>query len=188
MTHVEFDTHIVSQRDYIFNVINRKVKFDSALAEDLTQKTLIKAYIYFSKYEIRTATYKTLLFRIADCMVIDHYKKNKFENNIVNFTNLSLDLNPEDFLSQDDFSKEYVDNSHLNDIIESSIEELKKNNYQLYKVFIEAIDEKEYSEISNSENIPINTVKTRVFRSRKFLQKYLESKNISIDTLMEKNI
>ena len=187
MTDFEFDNLIGSQRDFVFNVIHRKVKFDTALAEDLTQKALIKAYLYFKKYKIRTATYKTLLYRIAECMVLDYYKKNKVGNASINFSSMDQIDSLDEMLKVNDFSQEYIDNSFIYDIIKSSIEELKNKNYLLYKIFIEAIDNKEYSDIAKSENIPLNTVKTRVFRARKFLQKYLESKNISLDTLMEIN-
>ena len=50
-----------------------------------------------------------------------------------------------------------------------------------FEILMDAIEGKDYNSISIDRNIPENTVKTRVFRARKFLQKYMEVKDLSLD-------
>lgn len=186
MTNLEFENKIEPLRSYIYSVICKKVKYDGFLAEDLTQKTFIKAFVYFKNHPIRDASYKTLLFKIVDHVVIDHYKKTKT-------LNLILDMKPDceekeyEYIIENDFSSSLVDNLFEKDIIKESLEELKKQNHQIYETLIDAIDDIPYNDIALKNNIPLNTVKTRVHRARKFLQKYLELKNINFETLSVKD-
>ena len=182
MTNLEYETKIAPLRGYVYSIIYRKVKNDASLAEDLTQKTLIKAFKYFQNSPIRNATYKTLLNKISNHVIIDYYGKYKHLN-LLNDLAPELDENESCIFEEADFSSNHIDKMVTNDIINTSLEELKKHNYQLFETFIDAIDDVPYFDIAQKNNIPENTVKTRVFRARQFLKKYLESKNICLESL-----
>lgn len=180
MTNSEFDSKVAIWREYIYKSILFKVRFNGNLADDLTQQTFIKAYNYLKSNRINSGAYKSWLYSIAMRVIIDDFRKN---NNIDIVDCKSFhdneDLHDEYFL-EEDFSNKLVDNIISKDIIYSSLEELKKQNNLSYDILLDVVDNLEYSEIAQKNNMPINTVKTKVFRARKFLNDYLKKKNLSV--------
>lgn len=185
MTNTEFDKYIEPHRNYIRSYIYSKVKKNNSLAEDLTQRTLIKAFIYFKNHTLIKSSCEPLLFKIANHVIIDYYHKDKQLKNSILMSEFETDFDTENYFQQKDFSDTLVDNYISQDIINMCLEALKTKNFKLYKVFIDAIDDMKYGDIAEKQSIPENTVKTRVFRARKFIQDYLSEKNISVNNLTE---
>lgn len=185
MTNTEFDKNIEPHRNYIRSYINLKVKKNNSLAEDLTQRTFLKAFIYFKNHTLIKSSCESLLFKIANHVIIDYYRKDKQLKNSTLMSEFDPDFDIENYYQQKDFSDELVDNYVSQDIIDMCLEQLKTKNFKLYKVFIDAIDDMKYCDIAEKQSIPENTAKTRVFRARKYIQNYLSEKNISVNNLTE---
>lgn len=66
-----YDLHSTSILGFILFMVN-----DYQQAEDLTQETFVKAYIYFDTYK-RQSSEKTWLFSIAHNVTIDYLRKRK---------------------------------------------------------------------------------------------------------------
>ena len=189
MTIDEFDKKITVLREPLYKFILTKCKFNEPLAEDIVQITLIKAFKFLSKNEIRSDTFKSWLFTIATNNLMSYYRqkedKNLFYEDFAIADHNNDILECFDKFCDNNFENNLVDKMILEDIISNGFEELKVNKPDTFEILMDAIEGKDYNSISIERNIPENTVKTRVFRARKFLQKYMETKNLSLDMVSQ---
>ncbi|MDR0969055.1 MAG: sigma-70 family RNA polymerase sigma factor [Lentimicrobiaceae bacterium] len=148
-------------------------------AEDLTIEAFGKAFKNLSNYTTEYA-FSTWLYRIATNNCIDFIRKSKRipiadqmdlldenRNNIVENMS-SEELTPE----EDIINKQKI--NRMRQLVES----LKPH----YRTLIEMryFDELSYEEIAEQLNIPLGTVKARLFRARDLLYNILKTKQESI--------
>ncbi len=154
----------------IFHIVFKIVR-DKETAADLVQETFMKAFSSLATYR---AEYKfsTWLYRIGANCAIDHLRKQKIRT-------LSLDAPTE--TADGTIEMEVPDDSYnperdllererkisINDAIDSLPEK-----YRMVIVYRHK-DNKSYEEIAEALNIPIGTVKARIFRARELLKKKL---------------
>ena len=139
-------------------------------AEDLTIDAFGKAFKHLSQYSTQYA-FSTWLFKIASNNAIDFIRRNKEHKNVLSL-NKSIDtdggeelaalikgtgLNPEESVIR----KQNIDR------IRVIIEKLKPNYREIVELFY--IEELSNEEIAKRVNLPVNTVKTRLFRARDLL-------------------
>ncbi len=138
-------------------------------AVELAQETFIKLYSSLDKYDPKFK-FSTWLFTIAKNKTIDFLRSNKYENNF------------------DDSRK--IKPNRFSDITKNPEEELLKNEF--YEKVILIIDElpieyKEvitlrylnnfsYNEISEITDLPLGTVKNRIFRAKILIREIFEKK------------
>jgi RNA polymerase sigma-70 factor, ECF subfamily len=153
-------------------------------ADDLVQDTYVRAFQYFDKFEGGTNA-RAWLFRILTNLFINTYRKKNREPD-----NLSLDDSEEFFLYNrlantesnnaqvkspevDVFRR--LDAETVNKAIESLPDDYRET------VILADINEFSYQEIADMLDIPIGTVRSRLFRGRRLVQKAtweaLEEKN-----------
>lgn len=189
MTVAEFDRNISIYREPLYKFILVKCKFNETLAEDIVQITFIKAFKFLSKQDIRSETFKSWLYTIATNCLMTYYRS-KNNNNYL-YGDFSVNESEDGYLEcfdefkTENFDDNLIDKLILEDIITNGFEELKNSRPDMYEVFMEALDGKDYNSIALDHNIPENTVKTKIFRARKFLQKYLEKKNFTLDLVSQ---
>lgn len=139
-------------------------------AEDLTIEAFAKAFKYLSQYSTNYA-FSTWLFKIASNNAIDFLRRNKEHKGLASLNRsygeeggeeLSAfikgsGLNPEETIIR----KQNIER------IRFIIEKLKPN----YRIIVEMfyIQELSIEEIAKKVDLPISTVKTRLFRARDFL-------------------
>ncbi len=157
-------------RPAIFHIIFKIVRDQEATA-DLVQETFMKAFASLATYR---AEYKfsTWLYRIGANCAIDYLRKKKIKT-------LSLDTPAETADGQIEI--EVPDNSYNpeRDLEERekriSINEAINSLPEKYRVVIvyRHKDNKSYEEIAEVLDIPLGTVKARIFRARELLKKKL---------------
>ncbi len=157
-------------RPAIFHIIFKIVRDQEATA-DLVQETFMKAFASLATYR---AEYKfsTWLYRIGANCAIDFLRKRKIKT-------LSLDAPAETADGQIEI--EVPDNSYNpeRDLEERekrvSINEAINSLPEKYRIVIvyRHKDNKSYEEIAEVLNIPLGTVKARIFRARELLKKKL---------------
>ena len=163
---------ICSYREYLISYLYKK--FSKARKEDIedaVQNTLIKAIRFQDKWH-RDCSLKTWLSVIAVNMYVDSFRKryNKYESLI----NSSEELYLFEKVSIDDFSETLCDSEHQNDFIKELFSDFK-DNIHIQAFCSNVIDDIDYKDIAIQQNIPIGTVKSRIFRAKKLLQeKYRE--------------
>jgi len=163
---------ICSYREYLLNHLGKK--FPKARKEDIedaVQNAIIKAVRFSDKWKGESSL-KTWLSVIAVNMYIDTFRKTYVKNEYV--FDSSEDLFLFDKISIDDFSETLCDIDYQNKLFKELFCGLDDNfSIQLFKHNI--IDDIVYKDIAIKYNIPIGTVKSRIFRAKKLLQeKYRE--------------
>ena len=158
----------------IFNLVYKMVK-NREEAEDLVQETFVKAFGALPTFDEQFA-FSTWLFKIASNNCIDYLRKKKLKT-------FSIDKPSE---SKEGEIKQSFEDEKSPDPEVCAIEKEKKS---LIEVAIESLpakyrdaiilrhkEDKSYEEIAEILELPIGTVKARIFRAREKLKQYLKKK------------
>jgi len=168
-----YDQLTLMYKDVVFSIVYRMVR-NKQEAEDLTQEAFIKAYNSLHSFNEEYA-FSTWLFKIATNNCIDFFRKRKlktysmeetirYKDDEIRHEYASPDPNVEHDLVADERSK----------ILREAIEELPEK----YRIVIVLRHQKEYSyeQIAEDLDLPLGTVKARIFRAREMLNKLLRGK------------
>ncbi len=162
---------LTKYRGAIYSLVFKMIK-NKEEAEDLVQETFIKAFSALASFNDEYA-FSTWLFKIASNNCIDFLRKKRLKM-------LSIDKPVQ---SKDGaMPKEYPDpirnpemqliETEKSSIIDVAIDNLPKK-YRI-AIIMRHKEEKSYEEIAEALNIPLGTVKARIFRAREKLKKYLK--------------
>lgn len=143
-----------------------KLTKDSHMAEDLFQDTAFLAFKNQDKFQMGT-NLKAWLSTIMKNTFINQYRKRK-RHGIV------FDDSPENFLlnSGNQIEMNAGETNVTLEEIDVLVESLSKN---LKKPFQMATEGFKYEEIAQTMDLPLGTVKSRIFMARKALQKQMKS-------------
>jgi RNA polymerase sigma factor (sigma-70 family) len=158
-----FETEFIPQLDALYAFAFNLTKNESD-AEDLVQDTYLKAFRFIKSYEVGTNP-KAWLFRILKNSFINKYRSQQKKP-------VSTEI-PEDIPTNGNFSFENL----LGDEVTKAMDQLPRD----YKTVLLLCDVEDFSyeEIAEILEIPLGTVRSRIFRARntlkKKLKKYAES-------------
>lgn len=162
MTTLQFYNNIEELDTHLFN-FSYKLTANLDDAKDLLQETKYKAIKYKNKYSLNT-NFKAWLFTIMKNTFINNYKKakktlNVFEDKELDYLKISDESNT---------AYSYINHKELMSIV-NQLDDIYKTP------FIKFVDGFKYDEIADELNIPIGTVKSRIFLARKKLQEVLSN-------------
>ncbi len=167
-----FESEALVHTDALFRTALRMTK-NSSDAEDLVQETLLKAYKSFDRFEAGTNA-KAWLFKIMTNTFINSYRSKQKESISVSFDDVD-----DNFLHSQltgpaantgDPEKDFF-NKILDKDVEEAIEKLPEEfRVVVVLAFYEGFA---YQEIADVLGIQVGTVKSRLHRGRKILQKLL---------------
>jgi RNA polymerase sigma-70 factor (ECF subfamily) len=161
------ELQICSYREFLYNYLFKK--FPRARREDVedaVQNTLVKAVRFADKWQ-GGSTLKTWLTVIAVNMYLDTFRKTYSKNEYL--LGSSEDMFVFDKISTEDFSETLCENNYLTVLVEELLSGFEDNvHVQAFNLNI--VDDIDYKDIAIQQNIPIGTVKSRVFRAKKLLQ------------------
>lgn len=163
MTAIEFTHQVASLRSTLYS-FTRRFTTDRDECLDLVQDTMLKALTYKDKFREDT-NLKGWLFTIMRNTFINNYRKNQRARTSHDDTKELYFLNVEDThtFNGPDTNYEYQDMwKHINSLRDELLVPFKMHTSG-YK----------YHEISEHLNIPIGTVKNRIFHARKEIQQKL---------------
>lgn len=162
MSTVEFNNTLTSMESYLLAFAMNYTK-NLEDAKDLTQETMLKAIRYKDYYKPKT-NFKAWIFTIMKNTFINQYRRKKRSNTIFdNSTDLYLLNNSTE---NRDSPYNYMADGEVNKKLDTLSEEYKKPfelHYAGYK----------YKEIAEQLDIPLGTVKSRIFIARKKLMELL---------------
>lgn len=158
-------------KDAVYGIIYRMVR-NKQEAEDLTQEAFIKAYNSINSFNEDYA-FSTWLFKIATNNCIDFFRKRKLKTYSMDQTIKYKD---------DEIHQEYADEDPTAENILLADEKSKMIHQAIlslpekYKtaIVLRHHDEKSYEEIAQILDLPLGTVKARIFRAREMLKKSLK--------------
>lgn len=159
MTTIEFNTRISQIKDSLENYSLSLTK-NKEDAEDLLQDTYLKALTNKTKFDPST-NIKTWTYVIMKNTFINNYRKAKRQKTIIDNTNDYYHINTSYAKSSGGPDSEYEKQEIMQKIaeIDSDQDSVFMLNLQGYK----------YKEIAEKTNIPIGTVKSRIFTTRRKL-------------------
>ena len=173
----EFEDIAMEHIDSLYSMAIRLV-FNKEEAEDLVQETYLKAYRFFDTFQKGT-NIKAWLFKILRNTFINKYRK---------MVNLPSEIFYEDVESvnsnlsykQENDSAELTDTletkyNDLGNLMEDDVKHAIDSLPIEYKeaILLSDVEELSYNDIAEITNVPIGTVKSRLNRGRKLLQKSL---------------
>lgn len=173
----EFEEIAMGYVDSLYNMALRLV-FNKEEAEDLVQETYLKAYRFFNTFQKGT-NIKAWLFKILRNTFINKYRKKIsmpseiFHEDLdaVN-TNLAYEQENKALEEIDTLEGKYSD---LSGIMEDDVKQAVDSLPIEYReaILFSDVEEMSYKDIAEITNVPIGTVKSRLNRGRKLLQKSL---------------
>jgi len=159
---------ICSQREFLTSYLNKK--FPSARKEDIedaVQNAIIKAIRFSDKWH-GGSSLKTWLSVIAFNMYTDTFRKSYVKNEyVLNSSEQSFIF---DKISVDDFSETICESDFRGKLVKELFSGFE-DNVHIQAFNLNVVDDIDYKDIAIQQNIPIGTVKSRVFRGKKLLQK-----------------
>lgn len=161
MTTIEFNSLLIQQKDILKGfALNLTRNKEDAL--DLVQETILKALTYRDKFANKT-NFKAWLMTIMKNTFINSYRRNVMGTNIKGEIKITT-------------SKSYnqIDSYINTKDLKIAIDKLKDEYKIPFERFVEGF---KYHEIAEELQLPIGTVKSRIFIARNKLASYLKEKN-----------
>lgn len=159
--------NICSHRNYLENFLKRRYpNARNSDIEDAVQNALINAIRKQDQWE-RNCSLKTWLCTIANNMYVNTFRglRGKKETIISkNEMNFLFDESP-----IDDFSDSICDRDYSSKLFNYILKDTSNNQY-VKSFILFNVNELSYDEIAKQQDIPIGTVKSRIFKARKLLQ------------------
>jgi len=168
-----YDKLVVQYRDVVYAIVYRMVR-NKQEAEDLTQEAFIKAHKSIGSFNEDYA-FSTWLFKIATNNCIDFFRKRKLKTYSMDETIKYKEGEIKQEYADPDPDVEYeIVANERTQIIRNAIDELPEK----YRIVIELRHQKEhsYEQISEDLELPLGTIKARIFRAREMLNKSLRGK------------
>lgn len=147
-------------------------------AEDLLQDTYLRAYRFFYQYQPGTNA-KAWLFRIMNTVFLNDYRKKARQGETVSYDGLEdfylynrlvEDLSGSDHPEIENPEKAVLEQLDI-EMIQRAIDALPIEFRET--VALATLEEMSYQEIADTLSIPVGTVRSRLSRGRKLLQKAL---------------
>ena len=166
-----FEEEFLPQIDALYNFAYH-LTYSEEDANDLVQEAYMKAYRFINNYEVGTNA-KAWLFRILKNAFINDYRKKNKQPTKVDYEEIVNFHNEEDtnFSSYDDLRTEMFDKM-MGDEVTIAINSLPVDFRTV--ILLCDIEGFTYEEISKIINVPIGTVRSRLFRSRNMLKEKLK--------------
>lgn len=162
MSTIEFNQLLVVNAKYLKGFAYNFTR-NVEEAEDLLQDTMLKALRYKDHFQDGT-NFKGWLFTIMRNIFINNYKRKKLQNTITDSTTNQF------YLNYGKVSEDTVSSRINEKDITKAIDGL---SYEFRKPFQMFMDGHHYDEIATEMNIPMGTVKSRIFHARKRLMSEL---------------
>jgi RNA polymerase sigma factor (sigma-70 family) len=163
MTQVQFNNALLSLSDKL-HYYALSLTSDSERANDLLQETFLKALTYREKFAQNT-NFKAWIYTIMKNTFINDYRRNVKTKN-------TFEGSTSDYLITSTRDKVYPgpDSIFSSQEINRSIQMLEDEYRIPFTMFLEGY---KYKEIADELNLPLGTVKSRIFFTRKKLEKVL---------------
>lgn len=164
MTQIQFNNALVELKDNL-QYYAVSLTSDQQNAEDLLQETMLKALKYRHKFR-KDTNFKAWMFTIMRNTFINTYRKNVRKREVFDSSGNDLHL-----LFSKDHKNPAPDSSYRVKQIRAKIDGLEDDYRIPFKMFLNGY---KYKEIAEKLDLPLGTVKSRIFFSRRKLEQDLK--------------
>jgi RNA polymerase sigma-70 factor (ECF subfamily) len=166
-----FEMIVQRYKQPLLNYIGRMVG-ERELALDFTQDVFIKTYASLHTYRPQHK-FSTWLFKIASNLTIDYWRKKKIDAYSLDQTRADEDDRPSIQIPSKDIS--VVEKFELSEIRERIEKAMQKIPPSLRELFVwRHINEFSYEEIAEIKELPVGTIKNKVFQAKELIRKKME--------------
>ena len=137
-------------------------------AEDICQRSFEKAFMNIDRYNSHYA-FSTWLYNIAQNEAIDHLRRSRAS---INSVPISEERDALDVVAASTPEEEFIIDQAVRELI-SGIQNLPDSYRQVAE--LRFIKDYAYEDIARELALPLGTVKTRISRARKLLEKMVEN-------------
>ena len=163
MTQVQFNTALLNLKSKL-HYYALSLTADREKADDLLQETMLKALTYRDKY-IPNTNFKAWIYTIMKNTFINDYRRSVKTRNTFDKSGNDLHL-----MFTKDEGYPAPDSYYSTKEIHSSINKLEDDYKIPFTLFLEGY---KYKEIAAKMELPLGTVKSRIFFTRRKLEKML---------------
>ena len=169
----EFLPHIEALKTFAFYLT-----YDEEEANDLVQDTYLKAFRFIEKYDKGTNA-KAWLFKILKNAYINNYRKKSKQPDEVDFEEV-INYHESDDLSKSQYSylKEEIVENMMGDEITRALNALPPEFKTV--ILLADVEDFSYKEMAKILDIPVGTVRSRLFRARNMLKEFLKKYAFSL--------
>jgi RNA polymerase sigma-70 factor (ECF subfamily) len=164
-----FELLVRKYQQSIMNYIGRMVR-DREMALDFTQDVFVKAYASLRSFEPKYK-FTTWLFRIASNLVIDHWRKKKIPARSISEPTEAGGL-ADDVPDDEPSVVRKFELAELRRRIEKALERLPVSQRELF--VWRHVNGLSYEEMAEIKNLPLGTVKNRVYQAKETIRRLLE--------------
>ena len=164
-----YETFITEYQNRVYGFIFGLVKNEED-ARDLCQETFFKAYKSLRSFKGQSK-FSTWLFQIAYFQSLNFLKRKKKQKDV---------LQKMDKILHADKHSQEMERDEINKKIESVLNKIPLNSRTALHLFYK--EERNYREIASIMKIPLNSVKSLIFRGKEDIRKRL-SKDLPLDPL-----
>ena len=171
-----FEDQAIPHLDIVYRVALR-LSGDPSRAEDLTQETMLKAYRAWHQFETGTNV-RAWLLTILRHTFINEYRRQSSRApsvDIGEIESFSLFAEVQDVDPEGSFFDRIVDETVIK-AIDALPEEFRET------LVLSDVEGLAYAEIAEITSVPVGTVKSRLFRARKALQRQLYEYAVEMGT------
>ncbi|PZX13703.1 RNA polymerase sigma-70 factor (ECF subfamily) [Breznakibacter xylanolyticus] len=164
MTTLQFNNSLLSLQDRL-RFFALSLTSNAEDASDLLQETTLKALTYRSQF-VNNSNFKAWMFTIMKNTFINNYRRNQKSRNTFDGSEDALRV-----ANKQNYDSETPEEIHRVQELEMTIERLDDDFKVPFKMHTQGF---KYKEIAETLDLPIGTVKSRIFFTRKKLQQMLQ--------------
>lgn len=164
----EFEDEALVHLDALYGLALRLSGGDEARAEDLVQEAVLKAYRGWDRFEIGTNS-RAWLMTILRNTFINQFRRQKSRPTDVDFEKVAERHHPHALYEADPEGR--IFDHIIDDQVIAAIDALP-DEFRV-AVVLSDLEGLSYQEVAELMDIPVGTVKSRLFRARKRLQEQL---------------
>jgi len=163
MSEIDFNNKLIQCTATLKSFAYNLTKNDEE-AEDLLQDTAYKAIVNRKKF-IAGTNFKAWLFTIMKNTFINDYRRKVRRNTVMDNTDNQYFINSSDSIIQNEADSKILlqELNNIIDMLDDNLREPFRMHFTGYK----------YQEIADQTNIPLGTVKSRIFIARNEIKKLI---------------
>ncbi|MBN1296486.1 sigma-70 family RNA polymerase sigma factor [bacterium] len=171
---------VIRYQSRVLSIIGRMVR-DREMARDLAQEVFVKAYTKLSSYDSRFA-FKVWILRIATYHTIDYLRRRRPEFPVAQDLDGGCPSVIDRAHSRVPSPEEALLQSEQADLVAEAVRKLDPKLRAV--VILRHFEELNYDEIADALDIPMGTVKNRLFRAREKLQKLMTQNSMNLQEVV----